>query len=183
MGTEFNMDHRITISVCFHFLYTEIYGIEFICTPAQHFSGRNPFGQNSTLWASWVLRGPQHSFYFGGDSGYFPGYPEIGDAYGPFDAVALPIGSYKPRWFMSPVHMDPAEAVQAYLDLKGRIFIPIHWGTFQLSDEPLDEPPVTLLAEVKRHNLNEDLFWILKHGETRILEQKKTAAETSLSGQ
>jgi len=145
-------------------------GVEFICTPAQHFSNRSMFDRNKTLWSSWVVNGKNNRFYFGGDTGYFPGFTEIAERYGPFDIAAIPIGAYLPRWFMAPVHLSPEEAVQAFLDLKAKIFIPIHWGTFELADEPLDQPPEALHKEIKRRNLARDRFWILKHGETRIYE-------------
>jgi L-ascorbate metabolism protein UlaG (beta-lactamase superfamily) len=104
----------------------KINGIEFICTPSQHFSGRRPFIVYNTLWCSWVIKGRENSFYFAGDTGYFPGFKEIGEFYGPFDAAALPIGSYQPQWFMGSVHLSPSEAVQAFTDLKGEVFVPIH---------------------------------------------------------
>lgn len=150
--------------------------LEIICTPAQHFSGRNPLHQNKTLWASWAIRGREHSFYYGGDSGYFTGFSEIGKKFGPFDVAALPIGAYQPRWFMGPVHMDPDEAVRAYLDLKARYFVPIHWGTFQLADEPLDEPPQKLRQSIKARNLPQNNFLILKHGQTKVLPAPKNTA-------
>ncbi len=143
--------------------------LRFVCTPAQHFSGRTPFDRNLRLWAGWVIQGKDKKIYFGGDSGYFPGFQTIGTRLGPFDLAALPIGAYKPRWFMSAVHMDPAEAVRAYLDLKAKIFVPIHWATFDLADEPLDEPPKLLKKAIHKQQLNADNFWILKVGEMRIL--------------
>jgi len=94
---------------------------------------------------------------------------EIGETYGPFDVAALPIGAYKPRWFMSPMHLSPQEAVQVFLNLNSRIFILIHWDTFELSDEPLNDPPEELKNEIKMRNLSEKRFMILKHGETRVL--------------
>ncbi len=144
-------------------------GLEFVCTPAQHFSGRTPTDRNKTLWCSWVVKGEKNNFYFAGDSGYFPGFKEIGRRYGPFDVTAIPIGSYMPRWFMSPIHLDPGEAVQVLQDVKGTVFIPIHWGTFDLADEPLDMPPKELLQKAEERNLPRQNFWILRHGETRIV--------------
>ena len=151
----------------------KINGVDFICTPAQHFSGRGLSDRNESLWCSWIVKIGENSFFFAGDSGYFSGFREIGDNHGPFDVVAVPIGSYEPRWFMGPVHMSPAEAVQAYLDLKGSKFVPVHWGTFELSDEPIDEPPRILMDEIKKRSLSEENFWILKHGETRNLPLKE----------
>lgn len=143
--------------------------VRFICVPAQHFSGRKMFDQNRTLWAGWVLIGKDLKIYYAGDSGYFPGFKEIGKRFGPFDVAALPIGAYKPRWFMKPVHMDPVEAVDAYMDVQAKYFIPIHWGTFVLADEPMYEPPKKLMDEVHKRALNDSLFKILKHGETFTL--------------
>ena len=146
-------------------------GLRFICTPAQHFSGRTLFDRDQTLWSSWVIFGKQTRLYFAGDTGYFPGFKEIGERFGPFDVAAIPIGSYKPRWFMSPVHVNPVEAVDVYLDVKARYFIPMHWGTFQLSDEPVTEPPKLLMKEVAFRNLDTNLFKVLKHGETFIVPE------------
>lgn len=147
--------------------------LEIICTPAQHFSGRRGYDKNRTLWASWVIKGQSAKIYFGGDSGYFPGYVKIGSQYGPFDIAILPIGAYLPRWFMRPMHLNPADAVQAYLDLKADIFIPSHWGTFDLADEPLDEPPLKLKEEIRKVALDSTKFWIMQHGEYRIFKHEK----------
>lgn len=142
-------------------------GVDFVCTPAQHFSGRSPFDRDRTLWCGWIALNEQHRFYFAGDTGYFPGFKEIGEKYGPFDFAALPIGAYLPRWFMRPVHTDPGEAIQAFLDLGAKRFVPIHWGTFDLADEPLDLPPAELLAEAKKQEVE---IWLFRHGETRIID-------------
>jgi len=154
--------------------------LKIICTPAQHFSGRKGLDRDRTLWASWVVKGDKNNIYFGGDSGYFPEYKKIGELYGPFDFAALPIGAYLPRWFMGPVHLSPQDAVQAFLDLKGINFVPIHWGTFGLADEPLDNPPQELQKEIKNRNLNAENFWLLKHGEIRIVKKGKAIAKQKL---
>lgn len=146
-------------------------GVEFVCLPAQHFSGRSVNDRDKRLWASWLIQSKERKIYFGGDSGYFPGYLEIGERYGPIDFAALPIGAFRPVWFMGPVHTSPAQAVQAMLDLKAEIFIPIHWGTFDLADDLLDEPPRLLRSEIEKRNLNRDRFWLLKHGESRWLKR------------
>ncbi len=155
--------------------------MKIICTPTRHFSGRSLFGRNKTLWASWTVKADTFSFYYGGDSGYFDGYKEIGQKYGPFDLVALPIGAYLPRWFMSPVHLGPDDAIDAYQDLKGRIFVPIHWGTFDLADEALDNPPKVLRHEIERRELDPDNFWIMKHGETKIIEADTSATNAAIA--
>jgi len=147
-------------------------GVKFICAPAQHFSNRYLMDRNKTLWCGWIIDGNKNNFYFAGDTGYFPGFKERGKIYGPFDFVALPIGAYLPRWFMGPVHLNPDEAIKAYQDLRGEIFLPIHWGTFDLADEPLDQPSHVLKAEIAEQKLDFTKFWILKHGETKIFKNE-----------
>jgi len=114
------------------------------CLPAQHWSNRIGMARSSTLWCSWLLDNGARRYYFAGDSGWFPGFAEIGRRFGPIDVAFLPIGAYEPRWFMRPQHMDPAEALQAFHDLGARHMIPMHWGTFDLTDEPPDLPPRVL---------------------------------------
>lgn len=115
--------------------------------PAQHFSGRTPWGRDRTLWGGFVVEGAEGSVaYFAGDSGYFEGFRHLADAFPRIDLAMIPIGAYLPRWFMSPVHVDPAEAGQAFLDTRARHLMPIHWGTFRLADEAVDEPPRALEA-------------------------------------
>lgn len=100
-------------------------------TPAQHFSGRGLTDRNETLWASWVIKGPKHKIFFSGDSGYFEGFKQIGEKFGPFDITFLETGAYNENWHH--IHMFPEETVQASIDLKGKILHPIHWATFNLS--------------------------------------------------
>jgi len=117
---------------------TDIAGIRLAATPAQHFSGRSPFATNPTQWASWVILGSQQRLYFSGDSGYFDGFRQIGETFGPFDLTLLETGAYNESWPM--VHMKPAETLQAHRDLKGRRLLPIHNGTFDLSMHAWREP-------------------------------------------
>lgn len=117
----------------------EFEGITFICTPAQHFSGRlATFSGFKTLWASWIVKTESNSFYFSGDSGYDIHYKEIGDKYGPFELVFMDSGQYNERW--REVHNMPDEAAQAVLDLKGKAMVPIHWGMFNLAIHDWYEP-------------------------------------------
>ncbi len=102
-----------------------------VATPARHFSGRGLFDRNNTLWASWVIQGKTHRVFFGGDSGFFPGFATIGGLYGPFDLTLLEVGAYHPNW--GQIHMGPRNAVKAHGELNGRVLMPIHWGTFKLA--------------------------------------------------
>ena len=143
------------------------------CTPAQHFSGRGVTNRNGTLWCGWTIRSTTHALFFAGDTGRHPEFDTIARQLGPFDAAILPIGAYDPRWFMHPVHMDPEEAVSAYVDLIGAnanhpcTFIASHWGTFKLTDEPMDEPPKLTRAAWQTRGLPDADLWIPYHGETR----------------
>ena len=113
-------------------------GLKFVATPAQHFSGRGLMDRNKTLWASWVVIAPRHKVYFSGDSGYFEGFKQVGDQYGPFDMTFIECGAYNEAWH--GVHLFPEETVQAHLDLRGKVLHPIHWGTFNLSVHSWYEP-------------------------------------------
>jgi len=107
-------------------------------TPARHFSGRGITNRNQTLWSSWVIKGNQHNIFFGADSGWFPGFKDIGDAFGPFDLTMLEIGAYGAGW--PDIHMGPDHATNAHLALRGKVMMPIHWGTFNLALHPWREP-------------------------------------------
>ena len=148
----------------------EFHSMIITSVPAQHFSGRTMFDRNSTLWCGWVIQTPGRSIYFAGDTGYFPGFREIRENFGKIDIAMLPIGAYKPRWFMGPVHIDPVEAVRAYIELDADIFIGMHWGTFPLADEEMDEPPRALFEEVDKIGLERSEFNVFKHGESRVFK-------------
>lgn len=108
------------------------------CTPARHFSGRGLWGWNQTLWSSWVLKHPERTVYFGGDTGMFEGFKEIGARLGPMDLTLMPIGAYDELW--SGIHLFPHEALEAHRMVKGRVIMPVHWGSFDLSRHAWDEP-------------------------------------------
>jgi len=138
--------------------------------PCQHFSGRGAFDRNATLWCSQLLEVAGRKIYFAGDTGYSPEFAEIGAAFPGIDLALLPIGAYDPRWFMKSVHVDPAEAVQIFQDLRARQAVAMHWGTFRLTLEPLDEPPQKLVAAMDAAGLARERFWVMQHGETRGLD-------------
>ena len=142
-------------------------GVSFVCTPAQHFSQRTAWDQNQRLWATWAVLGPSRRFYFTGDTGYFDQFKAIGARLGPFDLAAVAIGAYMPPEIMRSVHMTPEQAVQAAEDVGARVTLGVHWGTFDLAEEPLGEPPERMLAETTRRGMGPERAWILKIGETR----------------
>lgn len=146
-----------------------------VCIPARHFSGRSLGNRNSTLWCGWTLTVGAHRVYFAGDSAFHPDFAAIGAREGPFDAVLMPIGAYDPRWFMSAVHMDAEEAVDAFAAVRSAhpahpsVMIAMHWGTFVLTDEPVDEPPRRARTAWEKLRLDPAALWILAPGETRAL--------------
>ncbi len=152
--------------------HTEHSGIRVTATPARHFSARRLGDRNKTLWCGYALEVGERRAYFAGDTAYHPEFSAIGRTCGPFDLVMMPIGAYDPRWFMHVVHVDPEEAVQAYCDasatsLRPPLMLALHWGTFRLTDEPLDEPPQRAIAHWRKKALDESRLWIAKFGETR----------------
>lgn len=154
--------------------------LELTATPAQHFSGRAFNNRNHTLWCGWSVRARSHSVWFVGDTGRHPEFAEIGRRLGPFDAVLMPIGAYDPQWFMGAVHVAPEDAVAAFTEAAAPsaldaasprqwpVMVGMHWGTFRLTDEPMDEPPDRARAAWAAAGLPADRLWIPRHGETRI---------------
>lgn len=116
-------------------------------TPARHFSGRNPFRKDGVLWASWVVRGPRHRFFFSGDTGYFDGFRAIGAEHGPFDLTLIKTGAYDRAW--PDIHVNPEQAVQVHRDVRGRVMLPVHWATFNLGIHAWIEPPERVLAAAR----------------------------------
>ncbi|UZJ55316.1 hypothetical protein CBS101457_004636 [Exobasidium rhododendri] len=169
--------------------------IKITCVPAQHFSGRSIHDRDQTLWAGWTFEAlstedsPSPQFegkkiYFAGDTGYktvpsgyskeqeesletCPAFKEIGELLGPFDHSAIPIGAYLPRAFMSAVHMAPDDSVCAHQQVKSKKSIGIHWGSFRLTPEDVNEPPKKLKEEVEKAGLDTDDFTVMGIGESR----------------
>jgi len=135
------------------------------CLPSQHWSRRVFQGTNETLWCSWLLDSGDARYYFAGDTGYFEGFEAFGREFGPIDVALLPIGAYEPRWFMRYQHMNPEESVRAFRDLGARFMLGMHWGTFDLTDEPLDLPPKVLADIVEREGLDPERLRTLAVGE------------------
>jgi L-ascorbate metabolism protein UlaG (beta-lactamase superfamily) len=132
---------------------TAVDGVRLTATPAQHFSGRGLTDSNQTLWASWVIQAGGQRIFFSGDTGYFKGFKEIGDKYGPFDLTMVETGAYDPQW--PDIHMQPEETMQAHIDLRGKLLMPIHNGTFDLAlhawNEPFDR--ISALADARGQTL------------------------------
>ncbi len=140
--------------------------------PSQHWSRRGLFDTNETLWGGFVIEGKAARIYHAGDTAYFEGFKEIGARFPSLDAALLPIGAYDPPWFMEKQHMNPEQATQAFVDLGAKSFVAMHWGTFKLTDEPLDEPPQRLRAEWARRALPPESLRIPAIGETISLSPR-----------
>jgi len=137
--------------------------------PTQHFSARTPWDRNHSLWGSYLIETHGRKIYFGGDAGYSRHYTEIYRRLGAPDISLLGIGAYEPNWFMKPMHMNPAEAVRAHQDLNSHLSIGMHFGTFQLSSEAIDQPVIDLKRAMAESRLPPEAFVTLHEGETRVM--------------
>lgn len=148
--------------------------VSFTAEPSQHWGKRSLTDAFQRLWASWVIEAPGQqgepgkSIFFAGDTGYAEHFKVIGEKYGGFDLALLPIGAYEPRWFMKPYHVDPEESVKIHKDIKSRYSVAMHWGTFVLTDESLDEPPGKLAEALNESNIDPGEFEVFQHGETKV---------------
>ena len=140
-----------------------------VLTPAQHFSARTPFDRNRALWGGFVIRVGERRIFFAGDSGYAPHFARIRERVGAPDLALLPIGAYEPRWFMKDIHMNPAEAVQAHLDLGSARSIATHFGTFQLTLEGIDDPVIALGEALRERGVPPAQFRAPDFGESFTL--------------
>ena len=151
---------------------------EFVLTPVQHWSARTLSDRRETLWGGWAVFGPDFHWYYSGDTGYSRDFADTRERFaerqsvdrgGGFDLALIAIGAYEPRWFMKEQHLNPAESVQVHRDVGAKRSVAVHWGTFNLTDEPLDQPPQDLAAARVAANLPADDFFLLAVGETRKL--------------
>jgi N-acyl-phosphatidylethanolamine-hydrolysing phospholipase D len=162
--------------------------VEFTLTPVQHWSARTPFDRNETLWGGWAVLAPDLHWYFAGDTGYSADFADTRARFAPrqgtqgFDLALIPVGAYEPRWFMKEQHVDPEEAVRIHQDLGARRSLGIHWGTFSLTDEALDQPPRDLARAREAHGVPEDDFFLLRIGETRWLPPRQAPVAMPASG-
>lgn len=144
---------------------SRVAGVDIISVPMQHVSNRGWFDRNATLWTGYVVQSASGPVLFAGDTGFGPHYAEIAKRVGPLRLAVLPIGAYKPEWFMSSMHESPAEAVEAATLLRARVSVPVHYGTFDLADDGQYEAVDQLRAALKRPGAPP--FWILDFGEGR----------------
>ncbi|THU42024.1 MBL fold metallo-hydrolase [Niastella caeni] len=135
--------------------------------PARHFSGRSLFNRFETLWSSFAIKTATHNIYYGADSGWFDGFHEIGEAYGPFDITMLEVGAYNENW--ADIHMGPDNAIKAHVALKGKLLLPIHWGTFNLALHPWKEPVERLMELAAQMNIP---LFLPKPGEPTVATGK-----------
>lgn len=159
--------------------------VEVVLTPAQHWSARTLTDRMQTLWGGFAVFAPDCHFIYTGDTGYSPDFVEIRRRFAArqqgagFDLALIPIGAYEPRWFMRDQHVNPAEAVQIHEDLGAQRSLGVHWGTFNLTDEALDEPPQALDRARSARGLTVDDFFVLAVGETRRIPPRPTPARTA----
>lgn len=140
-------------------------GVRVTSVPVQHFSGRGMCDWNTTLWTGYVVHGASGAVYFAGDTGFGPHFQQVRERLGPPLVSILPIGAYRPEWFMGPIHATPDQAVEAHRILGSRISIPMHYGTFPLADDGQDEPVERLRAALDREGIGPDAFPVLGFGE------------------
>lgn len=149
--------------------------VEFHFVPAQHWSKRTLTDTNTSHWGGWVIQRhlvaaseEANTIYFAGDSGYFQGFREIGERFPAITYALMPIGAYEPEWFMGTQHMTPEEAIQAFVDVRAKVFIPMHYGAFYLADDTTEEALSRLLAGWNGRQLEDRQLQLLKHGETLV---------------
>lgn len=145
-------------------------GLKITFVPAQHWTRRSLFDTNTSHWGGWIIEdsSSNRSIYFVGDTGYFKGFKEISEKF-TLDIVMMPIGAYEPEWFMKTSHINPEDAVKAFLELKGKTFIPMHYGAYRLADDTGPEALDRLYKEWNRLGLDKELLTILLIGETKWL--------------
>lgn len=154
-------------------------GMKVLCLPAQHWSRRAGQKTDTTLWASFLLQTAGATFYFGGDSGYFPGYREFGRFYGTIDFALLPLADSDPRWFMHPYTLDVEETLLAFEELGARYYIPTQWGTFQLGDEPPGYAALELKRKILERRLDPERFKIMAIGQILDLQEERGKDRTA----
>ena len=162
-----------------HVVPSPIGPVEVVLTPVQHWSGRGLNDQLKTLWGGYAVFAPDLHLFFTGDTAYSKDFVDIRERFkarqsdaGGFDIALIAVGAYEPRWFMTEQHVNPAEAVQIHMDVNAKRSVGIHWGTFELTDESLDEPPKHLAEARRAKNIADDAFTVMAVGETRKIPRR-----------
>ncbi len=153
---------------------TSVEGTTVHFVECQHRSARGIFDQMRTLWGSFVIETSQGNIYFAGDTGYSSHFKEQGERFGSFALSILPIGTYEPRWFMKDIHLNPQEAVQAHIDLNSEQSLGMHFGVFQLTWEPVDQPVTDLDTALQANQIGTGRFWALEPGQARVITPQQT---------
>lgn len=165
-----------------HTVATSARPVEVVLTPVQHWSGRALTDRLETLWGGYAVFAPDLHLFFTGDTAYSKDFMDTRGRFasrqtpakgGGFDIALIAIGGYQPRWFMSSQHVNPAEAVQIHLDVNAKRSVGIHWGTFDLTDESADQPPIDLAAARRAEGVPDDDFFVMVIGETRRLPRRR----------
>jgi L-ascorbate metabolism protein UlaG (beta-lactamase superfamily) len=158
-------------------------GLTITAIPAQHFSGRSALSRDTTLWCGFVVESDAETICFAGDSGMGPHFEQIAQEFSAIDVAILPIGAFRPQWFMGEVHMSPEQAVEAHLQLGARISIASHFGTFRLADDGQDEPVEHLQRALTDRDCDDRDFWVMGFGEGRELAARKENDSTDESAE
>lgn len=170
-----------------HPIATDAGPVDVVLTPVQHWSARSFSDRMETLWGGFAVFAPDLHLFFTGDTGYSKDFNDIRERFasrqtadkgGGFDIALIALGAYEPRWFMATQHINPAEAVQVHLDVNAKRSLGVHWGTFELTDESLDQPPIDLVAARRAKGVSDADFFVMAVGETRKLPKRGAANES-----
>ena len=156
--------------------------VKITCVPAQHFSGRGTSDRMATLWGGFVIEAPGGPIYFAGDTGDGPHFAQVRERFGPQRLAVLPIGAYRPAWFMRPVHVNPREAAEAHQTLGAATSLAVHFGCFELADEGPETPVVELDAACSELGIDRSVFWTLAVGEARSVPAMAAAERPPVFG-
>jgi L-ascorbate metabolism protein UlaG (beta-lactamase superfamily) len=166
LGNGRHLGRRLPVTELGWWDAADIGGVRVTYVPSQHWSRRSLNDANRSLWGGFVIEAGGVSIYHSGDTAYFDGFGDIGRRFPRLDAALLPIGAYDPEWFMSKQHMNPKDALDAFRDLGAQRIVAMHWGTFKLTDEPLDEPPALFRQDATARGLDEGVARVAAVGET-----------------
>jgi N-acyl-phosphatidylethanolamine-hydrolysing phospholipase D len=153
--------------------HRDVADIRVTLVPAQHWSARSPFDRHEVLWGGFVVQRDGFSMYYSGDTGYSKDFLDIAARFGGFDFAQIPVGCYEPRWFMGNQHVNEPEAIQIHRDVRSKFSMGVHWGTFRLCDDPVDQVIEEFPKAAQKAGLKPDEFVLPALGETRVLGRGK----------